>query len=91
MAELREIEIVRIRDDGSGYAVLHLDDDTSIGQNFSNAPVTDSDAIMEYLTAVADEVLARRAPRPEPVQAVKNLVGQRMVPTRRNDVRAITR
>jgi hypothetical protein len=82
MAELREIELIRVQDDGRGYAVLHLDDDTSIGQNFHDAPVSDADAMKEFLTAVAEEVLARRAPRPTAVQAVKDLVGQRVAPMR---------
>jgi hypothetical protein len=82
MAELREVELVRIEDDGSGYAVLHLDDGTSCGQNFRGAPVADPTQLTEFLTKVADETLARQiAPAPV-VPSVKGMVGQRLAPKR---------
>lgn len=82
MAELREVELVRMNDAGDGYAVLHLDDGTSIGQNFRGAPVTDPDRLAEFLTALGDEVLARQVPPPPAIPSVRNLVGQRLVPKR---------
>ena len=82
MAELREVELVRLGDDGRGYAVLHLTDGTSIGQNFSGAPVSDPEQVTEFLTALADQTIARQSPPPPASQAVRGLVGQRLAPTR---------
>lgn len=82
MATLREIEVIHVGDDGSGYAILHLTDGTSIGQRFQRAPVTDAADFMAFLTACADETLVRQSPPPAASAAVKSMVGQRIQPTR---------
>lgn len=58
------LEIQTLRDDGSGYMVVTNDDGATFGQNFHHMPVHDRDALVEKLSDLAEDVLARQAPRP---------------------------
>lgn len=52
-----DIELVNINDRGAGYAVVHRDDGTTYGMQFSGAPIGSRAELIEHLSdkAVAIE------------------------------------
>lgn len=60
-----DVEVISVDDTGSGYCVLHLDDGSSVGQQFSRLPIDDVNGFTAALDALADAVVARIAPSPK--------------------------
>lgn len=53
------IELVKINQDGSGRFLCHLDDGSSFGQGFTDAPMDDDNVLLKHLTRIADQVVER--------------------------------
>ena len=74
-----EYEIVELRADGSGYAVIFTDDGKSHGQQLRGMPVDDKQALEDAMDGVCEAVAARvAAPQSKQVSgAVAALIGAR--------------
>lgn len=73
-----DIELVNINDRGSGYAVIHRDDGTTYGMQFSGAPIGSRAELIEHLSEKAVAIEAQEAVEQAPAVAIptdiRNLV-----------------
>ena len=89
-----EIEVVQLHPDGSGYAVVHLADGSSFGQQFTGADLSSSESVLahiqnkvqesidrqaaEAVALAATKALPRKQGKPDLPTSLKLLVGQRI-------------
>lgn len=54
-----KIQLASVHDNGSGLFVAYLDDGTSFMSVFNDAPVDDKEALILFVTSLADQVVVK--------------------------------
>jgi hypothetical protein len=71
-----KIEIVEVDSNGTGYCVMHRDDDTTFGLHFSNMPLTSSNDLLVALLALAEPYIVASTEHAPDTVAVPDAIKQ---------------